>query len=77
MAGEFWGASWIVEDADYSDSDIVEVALSASLLSSETSDAPWRVYMRVHLPRNDERSLDERDDEAISKAKEMLRHLVT
>ena len=75
----FWCVSWVVEDADYSDSRVVEVALSASMLSDDTSDAPWSVQFRVQLPRDEGQAwgMDDLADEAINRARAMMKELMT
>ena len=68
---------WSIEDIDESAVDVVRVSVSVRLTNTETSDGD-RVECKVALPRLDRcRTLDEIEEEAVRKAKEMLRCLVT
>ena len=67
---------WSIEDIDTSDVDVLGVAVSVRLVNTDTSDA-GRVECKVALPRLGRcRTHDEIENEAVRKAKEMLKHLV-
>ena len=68
---------WSIEDIDTSDLDVVGVTVSVRLVNTDTSDA-GRVECKVALPRLGRcRSHDELEDEAVRKAKKMLKKLVS